>query len=416
MGFMDPPPVVRRSRSSRGKGHRPAHLHQTTNRQVKEGTEGRSSVENFKGNFLSDAKTETTTDSKNYPSSRSSIPTSCHDAPTQYIPQPQHHYNAPNMRAPDWRTYPPEAVPRFDLGNSTTLPEEKFIDIERLTNEHITHSIALREWMRQKSRKFNPVNSGMERHHERITDEVSAVDALDDAEKRHEAIREIEETYAAFVDIDTIGAHVSSRRQASEALQRQRRLPLSETKRLLGSDGSSSCYSGPLKEKHVYLVGSPPKVVRLPFDQAVDAGLEDIHAPGGYAFPSSSPLPDALQPQNPPFLFDPSANRRRTTTTLHIPEWFDYFALPLKGRSREAKWNDLTNRIYTLETKIRHSTDHEVVGRSNRSAAAAKKRTAKAQLAELQGAIDEAMAVVGERDKAAALEMLRGGKTARNGR
>ncbi|KAI1470822.1 uncharacterized protein F4812DRAFT_280166 [Daldinia caldariorum] len=402
------------------------------------------------------------------------------------MPQPRHHHNAPNTHAPDWRTYPPEVVPRFDLENSTTMSEEKFVDLEVLTNKHITHSIALREWMKQKSQELNSISGGMEQHHENIKDEkVSTADTSGNAERRKEAMREIQETYAAFVDMDTIGAHVSARRQASEALQRQRKLPLSETKRLLGSDGSSSCYSGPLKEKHLYLVGSPPKIVRLPFDQAVNAGLEDIHAPGGYAFPSSLPdTPQTQQPplppppssppqasvseqqqQQPPFLIEPSTNRSHTTT-LHIPEWFDHFTMPLKGQDREAKWNDLTNRIYTLETKIRYSTDDEVSGtrgsaawdkkwhepnnqwafphqrkhggwwkcRSGPDAPQAEarcrfchyhdfktdtpepppspsKRSAREQLAELQGAIDEAMAVVGERDKAVALGMLRGGNT-----
>ncbi|KAI1481440.1 hypothetical protein F4774DRAFT_32088 [Daldinia eschscholtzii] len=453
MGFVNPIPALPRSRHPEGKWPGPTYLLPNTLRQAEEGGKCLG-TENFKGDTPNSTKTEIAADPNNYSSTRSSVKVNCHDA----RPLSRHHANASSLRVTDWRTFPPEAVLRFDLTNSTILPEEKFLDIERVTNEYIAQSTAFREWVDQKTQELYSLSS-MEQRHEEIEGGVSTTDAFENAEKRKATIHEIQETYAAFVDIETIGADVSVRRQASEALQRQRRLPLSETKRLLGSDGLSSCYSGLLKEKHLYLTGFPPKVVRLPFEKAVDAGLEDIHAPGGYAF--SSLPPDTLQTQPPPprvsasephFLFEPTVSQRRT---LHIPEWFEHFEMPLKGRNREARWNDLTNRIYTLETKIRHRNDDEESGkalwdkkwhepdkrwsfayrrqhggwwkcRSGPDAPAAEakcrlchgkttdnlgqtstRRSAVEKLAELQNAIDKAMTVVGEKDKAIALEKLR---------
>ncbi|KAF3062158.1 hypothetical protein GL218_04015 [Daldinia childiae] len=298
----------------------------------------------------------------------------------------------------------------------------------------------------------------MEQHDENIEDEILTDITLTNAEKRQAVIHEIEETYAALVDTETIEAQVSARRQASETLQRQRRLPLTAAKRLLGSDGSSFNNHGVTKEKHLYIVGSPQNLVRLPFDQAVDAGLEIIHPPKQYASPY---LPGTLHTLSPPLqkstsdapLSGPPTSSRRN---LHIPEWFEHFKMPLKGRNREARWNDLLSRIYTLETKIRHGSDDEASEkspwdkkwhepnkkwpfahrrehggwwkcRSGRDAPeaerrcwlchgqpetpeqAAEERSAKEKLDELQSAIDEAMTVVGEKDKAIALEMLRQG-------
>ncbi|KAI2781919.1 hypothetical protein F4815DRAFT_63537 [Daldinia loculata] len=448
MGFMNPLRAHPPSRHPRTLWPEPMHLPRTTSRQVKEGLD----TINVKDDIPNRAQTETTIDSNNSPSGGSPI---CHNAPSKDTPPPLHHYNSSSLRAADWRSFPPEVVPRFDLASSTTLPEEKLPDIERLTNKYITQSVTFRRWVEQKNKELDSLGS-MEQHHEKIEDEVLADGTLTKAEKRQEGIHEIQETYAALVDIETIEAEVSARRHASETLQRQRRLPLTAVKRLLGSDGSSFNNDVP-KEKHLYIVGSPQNLVRLPFDQAVDAGLEVIHPPRQHASPD---LPGTLQTLSPPpqestsgapSSFGPSTSPRRN---LHIPEWFEHFKMPLKGRNREARWNDLMNRIYTLETKIRHDSNDEASGRSpwdkkwhepsnkwpfahrrehggwwkcrsGRDAPeaekkcglchgqteapeqTAKKRSAKEKLDELQSAIDEAMAVVGESDKAIALEMLR---------
>ncbi|KAI1658428.1 hypothetical protein F4813DRAFT_48813 [Daldinia decipiens] len=448
MGFINPLRAPPPSRHPTTLWAEPMRLPRTTSRQVKEGLD----TINVKDDKPNSAKTETTIDSNNSPSGGS--PT-CHNAPPLL-----HHPNYFGLRAAEWRSFPPEVVPRFDLTNSTTLSEEKSPDVERLTNKYLTQSITFRRWVKQKNKELDSLSS-MEQHDENIEDEILADRTLTNAEKRQAVVHEIQETYAALVDTETIEAQVSARRQAAETLQRQRRLPLTAAKRLLGSDGSSFNNYGVPKEKHLYIVGPPQNLVRLPFDQAVDAGLEVIHPPRQYASPD---LPGTLQTLSPPpqestpgapFSFGPSTSPRRN---LHIPEWFEHFKMPLKGRNREARWNDLMNRISTLETKIRHNGDDEASGksrwdkkwhepnkkwpfahrrehggwwkcRSGRDAPeaerkcwlchgqtetpeqATEKRSAKEKLDELQSAIDEAMAVVGERDRAVALEMLRQGNT-----
>ncbi|KAI0848094.1 hypothetical protein F5Y00DRAFT_98229 [Daldinia vernicosa] len=468
MGFTNPLRAHPPSRHPETLGPKPTSLPRTTSRQVRGGLD----IINVKDDIPNSAKTEATIDSNNSPSGGPPI---CRNAPSGDTPSSLHLSNSSGLRAAEWRAFPPEDVPRFDLANSTTLSEEKLPDIERLTNKHITQSITFRKWLGQKNKELDALGS-MEQPHENSKDEISADHTLTNAEQRKPVIRGIRQY---FVDTKAIEA---ARRQASETLQHQRRLPLTATKCLLGSDGSSSNDARLTKEKHLYMVGSPPDLVRLPFDQAVDAGLEVAHPHERYALPDppgtlrTPPPPPQASTSGAPSSTVPSTTRR----SLNIPEWFEHFKIPLRGKNREARWNNLMNHIYLLETEIRLSSNDEASEktpwdkkwhdpndkwpfehqqkhggwwkcRSGPDAPEAEKncrychyqtvspnpiesakqtesskqtespkqtaptRSAKEKLDLIQSAIDEAMAIVGEKDKAIALKMLRKGKTSSKG-
>ncbi|KAI8961667.1 hypothetical protein F5Y11DRAFT_220069 [Daldinia sp. FL1419] len=464
MGFINPIPALPLSRCPRAQRLKLTHLPLTANKHKKGAKEG-SGVTDFNGCIPYSIETETTTSSGCSTSSKSPDLISGSNTPSQAkpIPSSQHHCSPSPLPATEWRVFPPECIPRFDLADSPIFPEKKLPDIEGVIDKYIVQSATLRKWMKQKRTEVDLLDD-MNQQNKNAEGKMLGDGTSTDAAKRQAVIREIQETYAELVDVETIEAQAAYRRQAAEILQTRRRLPLTEAKRMFGSDGRQRPNADPTKRTYLYFAGSPPQLVRLPFDQAVNAGLESIYPSredassalpntlqGLMPLPQISPPPPSLLPEQP----------ARATRPSHIPEWFEHFALPLAGRTPEARWQDLTNRIFVLETRIRENKNGEPPAawdknwhepderwpfahwrehggwwrcRVGTGASVAERRCgvchdlagdwarrwrdggerkgvgrAEEEMKVLQRYIDEAMKVVGERDKAIALEMIRRG-------
>ncbi|KAI2636979.1 hypothetical protein GGS26DRAFT_464018 [Hypomontagnella submonticulosa] len=402
-----------------------------------------------------------------------------------------------------WDEYPPRTAPRFDLADPTASSKKGLRDLEEFIDEHIKQSTALRDWVEKTNEKrvfvedpeadqdtkqdrsqtkilemyqqlfINAPNTAIRTLAEAKVKEI--VKEIDDAisptrkaamEHDKALASEILETYAAFVDVKKCESQASSRRHALEVMDSpQPRQELSRVECLLGSDGSAPSTAAITKEKRLYFVGSPPKLTKMPFDQAVKAGLEDIHnplKPRPLSLPSASrPKPRRMKPSTSdvPFVFESSSSSSLSPPPSQppfslIPDWFVYIKLPLKGREVEDRYQDLLKRFGGLHKAVHEDGQqgkekkstwgknwHEPnpawpyphwqrsggwwrcrdgpeaskaekdchVCLASRTAAARTPPAAdpKEELEKLTNAINEAMAKVAKKDKAIALEVMR---------
>ncbi|KAI0009718.1 hypothetical protein F4779DRAFT_358729 [Xylariaceae sp. FL0662B] len=261
-----------------------------------------------------------------------------------------------------WTSFPPQALPKFDPFDPTKSRNVSSIkglrDVEELTDEHIKQSTALREWMIQTEadRKLLDIieadhkNVDLLEIYRRIS--VQAPDrytrtyakhkAQDfketllparkkDAEKDRALAAAAENTYAAFVDVRTYEKHASLRHYHEEtSCRKQPEREPSRAELLLGPAAASPRHSATPDlptDVNLYYVGAPPKLVRMPFNEAVAAGLEggggNTSNPGGGAREpgGSGEKEEEKSSKSSPPGPDPAISWSPWWQT-HVPDWF----------------------------------------------------------------------------------------------
>ncbi|OTA63816.1 hypothetical protein K449DRAFT_34286 [Hypoxylon sp. EC38] len=347
-----------------------------------------SGVMEAKGDVLHGPNTGVTMDLDDTSNIRISISMRNHDAPPTRtaLNAPYYAPTPPSSRNPlaGWVAYPPQPAPDFE-DVSSKRPLGEMPDIELFTYRHVEQSTALREWMEQLKEARESLGSErrdrkMERLREYWKISVEAPDVAsraaaqfrarqisrlaihrqDDIEKDRELLSELLRTYEAFLSVEKAESYISARRRASEILaSRHQQQPqpreLSRTERLLGSDGSAPLDHGLSTDVQLYFVGSPLQLYKIPFADAVAAGIEDV---GISPLPLSQVLPQAVVPlpgaHSPPVR--PVSNQPRN---LMVPDWFAFYKMRDAEEDPETGWKNLLNSIGNLENTIKQNDASE---------------------------------------------------------
>ncbi|KAI0888837.1 uncharacterized protein GGS22DRAFT_63591 [Annulohypoxylon maeteangense] len=345
-----------------------------------------------------------------------------------------------------WQTFPPPPVPRLDLDKVKRASGKGLRDVEEFTDQHIQQSIALCEAMGLACTKAKEIEHERESHKDKEKDNDTKVSSQED----QVLFAEMRRMYYSFASLEGCENHASIRRHYSEFLKHQSQQPPrkpSKTERLLGSDGSSTNTDIP-RNSQLYFLGSPPKMYIIPFDKAVAAGLEDVKGSNARvtSLPSvikAEPSQSGLSLPAAPFLFQPSPSKPQND---NIPDWFPLLKIPVKGDDLQSRWTSFSNTFSALEKAMELKDDKpkwdktwhepnpkwqfefrvkkggwwkcrsgpdapkvEAECRLCHGATEPSKKTASLEerYKEMMDAINEAMREVAEKDKAAALSMLR---------
>ncbi|KAL7627635.1 hypothetical protein AAE478_001828 [Parahypoxylon ruwenzoriense] len=374
-----------------------------------------------------------------------------------------------------WDAFPPQIVPKNDPIDFTKSPGNQLRDIEKVTGEHIEQSVALREWMERvngerkilRSVKHDRKQIGLLEIYRRVLIQAPDLDTrlfaqtkaqeIEDemppdhkiiVEKDRKFLNELQHTYSTFMDIKSCEDHASARRYGSDILKLQQPTrEMSKAERLFGSDGSlPSTPSLPTSEQ-LYFLGSPPDLIKMPFDVAVAVGLENFGSPSTTGTPPSPGMPQSRSTlSGTTFPFEPFSS---PVNEACIPDWFLLLdanqKLDLVGDDIKARWVHLLGYIDTLEKvaqkpvwdkqwhepspkwqfshrrekggwwKCRSGPDAPEVERQCRRCHGdakqphppQRKADPKKKLGRIMDAISEAMREVAEKDKAIVLERLR---------
>ncbi|KAI1099908.1 hypothetical protein F4804DRAFT_65893 [Jackrogersella minutella] len=391
-----------------------------------------------------------------------------------------------SQRITGWHAFPPRPLPRLDLVEPKRATGKGLLDVEEFIDGHIKRSTALQEAMHQvkecrislRGQASNDPHGLLEPLENRQlgsdeapdvstqpstrtkTEKVSLAvppDNEEDAEKDQLLLAEMQRMFCAFTSIEHCENHASACHRASENLEREQQLPPrtpSKAELLFGSDGSSP-EPGLPTDSQLYFVGSPMKACMMPFDKAVEAGLENL----GGKKPRSPSIPSTLEVASPssqtslpaaPFLFKPPPGPPNNNDL--IPEWFPLLKIPVEGCDLASRWKTFLAYLITLEKKAKedekkpkwdkmwHDADpkwpqphrakkggwwkcrsgpgapkaeaqcylcHAGLSQRRRARQQEDPENAEEKYKEMMDAIDEAMKQVAEKDKAAALEMLR---------
>ncbi|KAI1075614.1 hypothetical protein F5B20DRAFT_381422 [Whalleya microplaca] len=270
-----------------------------------------------------------------------------------------------------WTRFPPPPTEAFEAIHLTQSPyiasTEKLRDVEKITDEHIQQSTALRAWIIEKEKirknlgiiEEDYTNVSLLKIYERIAKEAPdhytrtyakiqaanfARELLPDHEKYVEEDRalttDIGSTYADFLDIKRYEKHASLRRQHSETLKQQQIQPQpkqkeSRAEQLLGTAARRSSPALPT-DSNLYFVGAPPKLTKKPFDQAVAAGLEENAGAKRHRGSSGT--------DTPPITWRPWWD-------VDVPDWFEVLEegkQVIENRDVHTRYRDLLNLINQL--------------------------------------------------------------------
>ncbi|KAH9887828.1 hypothetical protein F4778DRAFT_421905 [Xylariomycetidae sp. FL2044] len=253
----------------------------------------------------------------------------------------------------DWARYPPILAPELQFPLVPPPPIDESV-LANLTDRHISQSCALRQWVGQRGidrtqllcsanyqetlgeiRTYDLIGDSLE------TDRKSREIARLHASKLRQSMntelcnkdaaisREIEDVYSSMTDTREYEKRASTSRYLTSLLKAKPQPGLCKTKRLLGCDGTRTPTPTIPETKQSYFVGEPLNLVRMSFEEAVEAELE----PGTvHKAPADKPR------------------------IIHIPDWFESFealsGIQLGGPTSTARFKNLLNYIYELDHNV----------------------------------------------------------------